>query len=326
MTDLTQPGSYGTLTEPATLKIERLLPGATAGPLDFGGHVGLASRVTTEPTAGPPTMIAVRFGQKPDWEPAISRALDTRRYTPQFGPPGGEGPAPDLFVPLCLDDYRRLAGLPQAARPLCLAPAPTTVALCDDKLEFNRFLIAEGFGAHVPPIIAAPPRHFPVHLKARHGEWGVGVTAIADQAAYEAAAHALATGRAFLQADVPGRTEYALHALAQDGRLLWHGLMQYEMAPAPAGSAPDRVAYVKDRDCPPRTSRFTRTCEHIGLFSAILARLRYTGTACIDFKLTAAGPMIFELNPRPGSSLMGFVTEWLDAQMDALGQPRDHIA
>ena len=27
MTDLTQPGSYGTLTEPATLKIERLLPG-----------------------------------------------------------------------------------------------------------------------------------------------------------------------------------------------------------------------------------------------------------------------------------------------------------
>ncbi len=27
MTDLTQPGSYGMLTEPATLKIERLLPG-----------------------------------------------------------------------------------------------------------------------------------------------------------------------------------------------------------------------------------------------------------------------------------------------------------
>lgn len=267
-------------------------------------------------------MIAVRFGQKYDWEPAVRHALDGGRYSAQFGPPDSDGPVPDLFVPLCLDDYGILNAMPPSIRPPFLAPAQATVTLCDDKLAFNRFLIAEGFGAYVPSLIAPPPRHFPVMLKARRGEWGVGVTAIADQAAYEAAAPALATGRAFLQADVPGRTEYALHALAQDGRLLWHGLMQYEMAPAPAGSAPDRVAYVKGRDCPPRFSRFTRACEHIGLFSAILARLRYTGTACIDFKLTAAGPMIFELNPRPGSSLMAVVTEWLDAQVAALGLAR----
>ena len=259
-------------------------------------------------------MMAARFGQKYDWEPAVRHSLDDRRYSAQFGPPGGDGPVPDLFVPLCLDDYSVLNAMPPTIRPPFLAPSPTTVALCDDKLAFNRFLIAEGFGAHVPPIIAVPPRHFPVLLKARRGEWGVGVTAINDHAAYEAAADQLTTGDAFLQADVPGRTEYALHALVRDGRLLWHGLMQYEMPRAPAGTA-----YVKGRDCLPRSSRFTQTCPHLKVFAAILARLDYTGTACIDFKLTATGPMIFELNPRPGSSLMAFVTDWLDAQMEALG-------
>lgn len=265
-------------------------------------------------------MIAVRFGQKPDWESTIRRALDTRRYAPQFGPPADvtDAPPPDLFVPLCLEDYRALAAMSSAARPPCLAPAPATVALCDDKLAFNHFLIAEGFGAHVPAILPAPPPHFPVLLKAGRGEWGVGVTAINDQAAYDAAADRLASGHAFLQADVPGRTEYAIHALAQDGRLLWHGLMHYEMPPAPDGTAPERLAYVKGRDCRPRASRFTQACPHLDVFAAILARLRYTGTACIDFKLTDSGPMIFELNPRPGSSLMAHVTDWLDAQMAPL--------
>lgn len=259
-------------------------------------------------------MIAVRFGQKYDWEPAVRHALDTGRYTAQFGRPDSEGPVPDLFVPLCLADYGILNAMPPSIRPPFLAPAQATVTLCDDKLAFNRFLIAEGFGAHVPTLIDPPPRHFPVILKARRGEWGVGVTAINDQAAYQAAAGQLTAGRAFLQANVPGATEYALHTLACDGRLIWHGLIRYWMP-----ETLDGIAYVKGHDCPPLSSEFSDNSPHLDIFSAILARLRYTGTACFNFKLTAAGPMIFELNPRPGSSLMSVVTEWLDAQVAALG-------
>jgi predicted ATP-grasp superfamily ATP-dependent carboligase len=68
----------------------------------------------------------------------------------------------------------------------------------------------------------------------------------------------------------------------------------------------------------PVVTSFDRGCDHVDLFSQILERLSYEGTACFDYKVVDGKPLVFEINPRYGGSLSGDVTAYLDAYVDAL--------
>jgi hypothetical protein len=68
----------------------------------------------------------------------------------------------------------------------------------------------------------------------------------------------------------------------------------------------------------PLHSGFMRGCIYLDLFSEILARLEFEGTACFDYKIVNGKPVIFEINPRFGGSLCSDITGYLDAYVGSL--------
>jgi carbamoylphosphate synthase large subunit len=261
-------------------------------------------------------MARILFGEKYDWAAGIRATLDPARFACDFGPPAALQAEHDLFVPLCLRDYDGLRLNPEVLRR-CLAPRAEVVALCQDKLAFNRFLIRAGLGRYVPRLLDAPLAAAPFVIKPRWGEWGLGVKVIpSSDAGLDAADRAqLAEGQAFLQTYAPGAREFALHVAARDGVLIWSRLIAHEMG---AESHMGQTRYVKGRDRQPLSSYAWDQDPGLGVFAEILARLGYEGTGCFDFKLGPEGPLIFEFNPRPGASIVTEVNSWIAVLLESV--------
>lgn len=248
----------------------------------------------------------IAFGDFPPFEGNIRTHLQPR-YAPSFGELatfdlGGF----DAVIPMALEHYTPLGARPGLRGRKFFHPSPETVALCHDKLGLSRFLIDNGFGAIVPPLRAAGAP-YPYIWKRRQGAWGRNchiVDGPETQAAVEREA-----GDWFAQAFLPGAVEYATHILRTEGQVRYATTVTYEM------SSPTLVLGQRN---PPRAMRFTRDCPHLAVFEAVLARLDYEGSACIDYKVVDGGPMLFEINPRFGASLAFDINNYLDAYLGAL--------
>src|SRR5690242_5056196 len=188
-------------------------------------------------------MDVVVFGPRPeDGRHEILCRLDASRFDVSFGraTPESVGRS-SCFVPLNLSDYSDLEFCEKYARRKFLTPHKRTVALCNDKLEFNRYLVGRGFGANIPKCyygtVACRPK-FPYLLKRRRSNWGVGTSIILSAAneTFEEVAVKLGTGDYFIQECIIGSTEYALHILADHGEVLFHSTVVY--------TAPEQI-YVK---------------------------------------------------------------------------------
>jgi hypothetical protein len=59
--------------------------------------------------------------------------------------------------------------------------------------------------------------------------------------------------------------------------------------------------------------------EHIATFSRMLVTLGYTGTCCVNYKVHNELPMLMEINPRFGASLVGDINRYLEAYLSSLG-------
>jgi hypothetical protein len=246
-------------------------------------------------------MRQIVFGYHPDWLVAIGARIDRSRYQPSFAPLDAvDLDRFDAALPLQLDHYRELAG--RDARKFVM-PGPDVVALCHDKLALARFLQRAGFGRHVPEIYEGEAR-YPYVRKPRRGEFGEGCRIVAGPDGESAR-----DSDSFDQACVPGPIEYALHILRFEGRIRYCQLVRYEMA---------GPLEVRGADNKPVRGALVRGDEAASLFEPILAALDYSGTCCINFKLQDRTPMILEINPRFGGSLVHDVTRYVDAYIDAL--------
>jgi carbamoylphosphate synthase large subunit len=214
----------------------------------------------------------------------------------------------DVVVPLQIEHYAPLARFPEWRGRKFIVPSAEVVALCDDKLRLNDFFVAAGFGDFVPARrdYGAP---YPYVRKRRHGCYGLHCRIVND-ADDERDLH---PGDAawFAQAFVPGDIEYATHILRVGGRIRYVSTFTYTMAAA---------GLVKGALHAPVSTAFTPGCAHLDLFSAVLARLGFEGTACIDYRVVAGRPVLFEINPRFGGSLCADVTAYVDAYLAALDQ------
>lgn len=220
----------------------------------------------------------------------------------------------DAVVPLRLSDYPALFDRPGLRGRAFIHPSPDTIALCDDKLALNRFLIAHGFADFIPKLrMPGPP--WPWIWKRRLGWWGTQchiVSNPADEREIDL------TGDAwFAQEVIADPREDATHLLRVDGKIRYASTVVYDMA---------SPVFVKGgRDAPVRT-RFMPGCAWLPIFSRMLSALNYEGTACIDYKTRDGRPLIFEINPRFGGSLAMDITAYLDAYLRALapaGATRD---
>ncbi|MGD0733075.1 MAG: ATP-grasp domain-containing protein, partial [Terracidiphilus sp.] len=185
-------------------------------------------------------------------------------------------------------------------------PSFETVSLCDDKLTLAQFLTAEGFGELVPPLRSAGAP-YPYVWKKRRGWFGMHchiVKGPEDESGLD-----LKDPEWFAQEFVPGEVEFATHFLRVGGPIRYVSTFVHKMAAAGVVNGVQET---------PVDSKFMRGCLYLDIFSEILARIEFEGTACFDYKVVNGRPVLFEINPRFGGSLCTDVTAYLDAYVGSL--------
>ncbi len=245
-------------------------------------------------------MQRILFGNHPTQMPAIARHIDHARYEASFAPFDAVDLARfDLVVPL------RVEQIEGARAGRAILPTRELVALCDDKLALNHWLIDHGFGDTVPELLGPAPDRYPYIRKTRHGDFGLGCAMIRGPGEDDGSDHP----DIFRQRAIEGPMEYVLHLLRIHGTIRFHVAYRYDMGqPLPVRGAIDRPAAISPIDPGPVLD----TC------TAILEAMGYDGTCCFNYKLEDEQLRILEVNPRFGGSLVGVVTDYVSAHLAAL--------
>ena len=234
----------------------------------------------------------ILFSNKPDWEDDIRAGFESTSHTIAFGDFTADNVREhDMLVALTVSDLRRLHELGDARgdKPIPI-PSLDSIALCDDKLAFNRALVTNGFAECIPKMGLFLA--YPYILKKRVDEWGANSCII--RTAAEVAAHAdkLVDPDYFRQEYISGKTEYTAHILFSQGRIVCSTTVIFEF---------EHEIFIKGRDAD--CGRAVCECQHLELFGRILTSIRFEGLCCFNYKVLNGQPLIFEVNPRFGASL-----------------------
>lgn len=251
----------------------------------------------------------ILFGDHSTQGPAIDRFIDRDRFDPVFqsfdATDAGavDFAAFDLVVPLRIDQIAPARAADPDGRRSAL-PTARLVEVCDDKLLFNQHLAALGFADMLPALLPDPPADYPYIRKARRGDYGAGIRVV----------HAPGEDQppipdSFCQAAVAGTEEYVLHLLRIGGAIRYSLSYRYDM---------DRDLAVRGAADRPRATVPVEPGAAFDPCVAILDALDYEGTCCFNYKWDAGRLRILELNPRFGGSLVGEVSAYCAAHLDAL--------
>jgi carbamoylphosphate synthase large subunit len=113
----------------------------------------------------------------------------------------------------------------------------------------------------------------------------------------------------FCQRAVAGADEYVLHLLRMDGAVRYRLCYRYDMGePLAVRGEAASARVIEPADDAPALAK----C------AAILEALGFEGTCCFNYKLEEGALRILELNPRFGGSLVGDVTGYVAAHLEAL--------
>lgn len=242
----------------------------------------------------PPKAKSILFSHKDDWARYISKGfpksykLDFRAFN------AADFKSYDLLVPLtiqdlktCIDNKALISG-----RELPI-PTAASLAICDDKIAFNRFMVDHGFGAYIPNT--QRPLKFPYILKKSVDEYGQNTFIIENEMDEQRHAYDLDDLGFYSQELVSGKHEYATHIVFRDGRITASLNIRYTFPE-------DRYIKGKQKYICRQVSRTT----HPELFADILGKLGFEGICCFNYKVQDGQPMIFEINPRFGGSLTDY--------------------
>jgi carbamoylphosphate synthase large subunit len=255
-------------------------------------------------------MPRVLFGWKPEWNGAIAANIDKWQFRFRFGRLDGFDPEGfDCVVPLMRQDYEGLAHWPRWQGRKFLAPQPSLVRLCHDKLSLNRHVLSGRFADLVPALDQGGGLDFPYILKKRETAWGMDTIVVRNPDEEAAAGTRLCDPDFFRQAYIVGDEEFALHMLIAEGRVLFHRTLRVRM--------PTSV-YVRNKATPVLHAELLADSPHLAAFAPLMLELGYTGTCCIDYKLDRGRPMLMEINPRMGRSLVMAISDYLRAYLGAL--------
>ena len=229
----------------------------------------------------------------PSFEQSLRLGFARTRHELQFGPVPPGGGDFDVVLPLTNDQIIACAEDEVLTRrnPLPL-PRREIVELCDDKEALNARLTEEGFGAHVPGVPA--PGEYPYFLKKRRDAGSQNIyriDGVEDERAHAALLHA---PDYFRQRCIAGEVEYAAHLLHFGGRIRQALTMRYSM--------PSPVA-IKWRDPALLQRRCRNHPDHLRLFARMLTAIGFEGICCVNYKVQAGAPQVFEINPRIGLTL-----------------------
>lgn len=233
----------------------------------------------------------ILFSGKPDWTEDIKRGFEQLPYQVEFGPISDDSFEQfDIVVPLSLSAMEEARQHSRQRRIALPMPAAESVHLCDDKYEFNRALIAAGFGQYIPEMgLALTP---PYILKKRIGEWGSECYIIRNSGDEEAQHDRIADPNYFCQEFISGTTEFATHILMVDGKIVKALNIKYKFSSGTPIKGQDAAHFKVIHHCP-----------YLDLFARILRTIQYEGLCCVNYKVAKGQLFLLEINPRFGGSL-----------------------
>jgi len=230
----------------------------------------------------------------PSWEDNIARLrADGWTIQTQVQQLPESARAGDIVLPMSLRDMRAWASHASA-----FCPPAGLVELLDDKYAFVLWMLRSGFAAHVPTLFSAHiggvcHQHSPA--TARHivkkvrcsGAEGSYISSPSPSS--NSIPHI--DGDSVTQRYIHGLVEYGSHFCVKNGTVV-HSVC-FAM---PCG--PDHIS----RGRMTGHAKVSQPCP--ALFSRLFKCLNYHGFACINFKMENGVPMIFEINPRLGGTVV----------------------
>lgn len=242
----------------------------------------------------PPRTKNILFSRKDDWAQYIGKGfpktcrLDFKAFDP------ADFKSYDLLVPLTIQDLKACIDnrsvIGEQGLPI---PSAESLAICDDKMSFNRFMTDHGFGACIPNT--QRPLNFPYILKKSVDEYGQHTFIIENEMDEQRHAFDLNDPGFYSQELINGRHEYATHIVFKGGRITSNLNIRYTF---PEDSyIKGKQKYICKQVC---------RSKHLELFAEILGKLGFEGICCFNYKEQDGKPMIFEINPRFGGSLTDY--------------------
>jgi hypothetical protein len=243
--------------------------------------------------------LKIFFSDREGWVQQLARKFRFTRHEVTFGDiRHADLSRYDIVVPLAMEDLRFLSDLPPGTNKLIPVPARRVVDLCDDKLEFSRYLGSRGFDQWLPCVEARPA--FPYVLKRNPDEAGEHCHIVTGPEAERALPPECKGPEYFKQEFVAGRHEYASHILFVGERVVYALTIAYGY---------DTDYPIKGRSVP--LYMMLCGCPWLPLFASMLTALDFQGLCCVNYKMRNGKPVVLEINPRLGRSATGYFFAFL---------------
>lgn len=181
-----------------------------------------------------------------------------------------------------------------------LVPNLNSVLTLGNKAHFARHAHEVDLDAYCPRVYAQLGELvYPVVLKRTDLNAGSGVALVRSECEMRQLLNIdpWRGEQVLFQEAIEGCSERVTHAVCQHGRIVWQVTFEYELPAPHAIQRPGVARVLRVVDADPAT---------LACLEAFVRPLRYTGPCNIDYKLREDGvaPIVFEVNPRLGGSLM----------------------
>ena len=179
---------------------------------------------------------------------------------------------------------------------LSLIPSKDVIDIVSYKTNFYNLLTKNDLGEHFPKQLTSPNFAKPFIIKRLNGAGGEGIFLVWNQDRYEKALQqpSLKGQPYILEEYIEGDNEYVFYCVCKDGELLWSTSL---IAQPPTDSRVQKGSFTNAAETQIKPDVYD-------IFKTIFKLLNYNGPANINYKLKEGKPIIFEINPRFGGTLM----------------------
>lgn len=246
-------------------------------------------------------MKVVVFGyHSSDWTRALGpTSLVWRHLLPDAGIThiANTDPIPEGAIVLPLMEKDIITLIKNHPTSKALVPPLEILETWSNKYRFVRFAQTHDLTAYLPTIYDdSSTAQLPCIYKPATLNNGDGVRVLKTIEELNETLRGKHTEEFVLQAYVPGDVEYTSHCVAVRGELVKIVTFKYYTA---------EYAVTSTYNCPWKTETVELTTAQEDVFREFLRMGNYSGPCNIDYKLGVDGlPLIFEVNPRFGGSLM----------------------
>lgn len=181
---------------------------------------------------------------------------------------------------------------------ISLLPEADAIQTLHNKNLFADFIKKNNLTNYFPVTFTSLDNiNYPCVLKRTNLADGAGIIIVPSESALKAALkHPLWAGQeTIIQSFIPGNKEYVTHAICQNGKIIWECTFLYKMKDAnPMRKSASNYVF----------HEVATSLKIIGIIESVIRLLNYSGPINVDYKILHNSPILFEINPRFGASLM----------------------